>query len=195
MGTVTSKQQIDSSSSSTAPLSPPLSSPLPLVAPSVPDVPSSSPPPNYDQVVQQDYRLIMSEFDNLSDQSRLIREKDLFVQNNYDKIALCELEKHVVFLNGEISKLKQEQKMIRTNVTDEQHTEQLLNDILHCMETTWMYNRCQSISSEDTPFERDERYEDDLTILRSTIKTSIEATKSSILNNLCPRTPDDRPER
>ena len=178
MGTVTSKQRFDSSSSITPPLSPRLP-PLPS---SIQDIPSS-PPPNYDQVMQQDYRLIMSEFDNLSDQSRLIREKDLFVQNNYEKIALCELEKHVVFLNGEISKLKQEQKRIRTNVTDEQHTEQLLNDILHSMETSWMYNRSQSISSEDTTFGRDD---DDLAILRNTIKTSIEATKSSILNNLCP---------
>lgn len=177
MGTVASKQQIYSSFSTTPPLSPRLTT----LESSIQNIPSSS-PPNYDEVMQQDYRLIMSEFDNLSDQSRLIMDKDLFVQNNYDKIALCELEKHVVYLNGEISKLKQEQKKIRNNVTDEHHTEQLLNDILYRMEKSWMYNeyRSQSTRSDDTTIARD----DDLTILHSIIKTSIEATKKSILNNL-----------
>ena len=177
MGTVASNHNSGSS-----PSTPLLSHRLPELASSIQEIPSSS-PPSYDEVVQHNYSCV-SAFDNLSDQPMCIREEELAVQTTYDKIALCELEKYIVYLNSEINKLKQEQRAIQNQVIDENHTEQLVNDILTSIDKSREHNHrhLANNNTHNTNLERD----GDLMTLRSAVKISIEATKHAMLSKLYP---------
>lgn len=137
--------------------------------------PPAVPPPNYNQVVWNDFRNLMSEYDNLTQQSELQINKEKYVRQNYDKISLCELQKHVVFLNSEIDKLKSQRENIKRKTLDKEHTKLIMNNIVEFIDNSWMYN---PITSSDS------REDDDDVKLKNAVTLGIEAAKNSILDEL-----------
>ena len=131
-------------------------------------------PSNNNQVVWNDFQNMMSEYNNLTQQSEIQKNKDIFVQENYDKISLCELQKHISFLNNEIDNLKTQREKIKKKTLDNKHIEMIVMNIVEFIDKSWMYNPITSDSRE--------QYENSK--LKESITMGIQSIKNSILDDL-----------